>query len=419
MREDASPKQPVVRKTLPLWRNRDYLLLIGGQGVSAMGTQVSDLAYILLVLALTNSPAQVGGIGAMRVLPALLLGIPAGVLVDRWDRKRLMIFCDCGRALCLASIPVVYALGHLTLPQLYLTAFVEAALATFFDLAERSCLPQIVSREQLSTASAQNQAVSYTSLTVGPPLSGILYSIGHVFPFLIDAISYVVSVVSLLFIKTPFQERREQKPRHVLTEMQEGIVWLWHQPLLRFMTLLIGSLNLTVAGIDLIVVILAQQQHASSFVIGLIFAIGSIGGIAGAFVAPYIQKHFSYGQAIIVICWITALLWPLFAIAPNIIIIGLIFAAYLIWGRIMSVVNFTYRTAITPDRMQGRSLGIASIIVRTAPPAGIALTGIFIQHFGVIATILTISASRVLIAIIASFNPHVRNVPPASEIATP
>ncbi len=179
------------------------------------------------------------------------------------------------------------------------------------------------------------------------------------------------------------------------------------------MTLLIGSLNLTVAGIYLVMVVLAQNLHASSFTIGLIFGIGSVGGIVGAFVGPFIQKRLSYGQAIIGICWLTALIWPLLALAPNLVVLTLFFALYLIWGRIMSVVNFSYRMALTPDEVRGRSTGIGNLLVRGSLPIGIALTGILIQNLGVVTTVFIISGCRVLIALAATLNAHVRNAPPA------
>ncbi|HZC78910.1 MAG TPA: MFS transporter, partial [Ktedonobacterales bacterium] len=108
-----------------LWRNRDYLLLWGGQALSDIGGAVSELAYPLLVLAVTHSPAQAGFVAALRALPSTLFSLLAGVLVDRWDRRWVMLVCDIGRALSLASIPVAYALGHLTIWQLYITAFLE------------------------------------------------------------------------------------------------------------------------------------------------------------------------------------------------------------------------------------------------------------------------------------------------------
>ncbi len=123
-----------------LWRNRDYLFLWSGQALSDIGGAVSELAFPLLVLAVTHSPAQAGFLAALRALPATLFSLLAGVLVDRWDRKRVMLVCDIGRALSLASIPLAYALGHLTIWQLYLTAFLEGTLMIVFKLAKTAAV---------------------------------------------------------------------------------------------------------------------------------------------------------------------------------------------------------------------------------------------------------------------------------------
>lgn len=413
----SNAEQPQVNKPQrALWRNKDYLLLASGQAISVSGTQISDLAYILLILAFTHSPAQVGFVGAVRVLPSLILSLPAGALVDRWERKRLMLVCDTGRAVCLASIPVAFALGHLGIVQLYFTALIEATLATFFDVAQTAALPRVVSPQQLPAVMSQNQTIAHTSALVSPTLSGVLFTIGQAFPFLVDAVSYMASVFSLLFITTPFQGRRNARSRSLLAEIKEGLLWVWHHRILRAMMVLVASLNLTVAGINLVIVVLAQQLHASSPVIGLIFASGSIGGIAGAMIAPAVQKRFTYGQAMMGICWLTALLWLLFALASQVIILGGLFALFLIWGRIMTVVNFTYRTALTPDEMRGRVYGVGNLLVRSCPPLGLAATGLLLQFLGATATILLIGGCRLLIAIVVTLSAAIRSVRPLNEL---
>src|SRR6266568_2083398 len=191
-----------------LWHNRDFLLLWSGQIVSAIGSQVSLIAFPWVILAVTGSPAQAGLIAAMRTLPYILFGLPAGALIDRWNRKRVMILCDTGRALALGSIPIAFALGELTLVQLYLVSLIEGTLFAFFNLAEAACLPRVVSKEQLPAATAQDQTLYAMSGLLGPSLSGALYSIASTLPFLADAVSYAVSVFSLFFIKTEFQGER-------------------------------------------------------------------------------------------------------------------------------------------------------------------------------------------------------------------
>src|SRR5215467_10976178 len=202
-----------------LWSNRDYMLLWSGQAVSSLGTQVSTIAFPFLVLTLTGSLAQAGFMGGLRALPYLIFSLPAGALIDRWDRKRVMIICDTGRALALGSIPVALLLHHLTLTQLYIVSAVEGTLYVFFNLAEVACLPRVVPAEQLPAATAQNQATDSTAALVGPSLSGVLYSLSAMLPFAADAVSYVASVVSLLYIRTPFQSERGAQRRKLRAEI--------------------------------------------------------------------------------------------------------------------------------------------------------------------------------------------------------
>src|SRR5260370_1420207 len=205
-RDNATDERQLLSSGQPksLWRNRDYLLLWSGQALSDIGGAVSEVAFPLLVRAVTHSPAQAGFVAALRALAATLFSLLAGVLVDRWDRKRVMLVCDTGRALSLASIPVAYALGHLTIWQLYITAFLEGTLMIVFKLAKTAAIPQVVTRAQLTTAVAQEEFVEGTTALLGPSLSGVLYTLGAMFPFLTDAISYLISIVTMVLIRTPF-----------------------------------------------------------------------------------------------------------------------------------------------------------------------------------------------------------------------
>src|SRR5262245_60065676 len=134
---------PVSPRPASLWHNRDFMLLWLGQAVSTVGSQISLLAFPVLFLTLTGSPAQAGLMTAVRALPYVLFGLPAGALIDRWDRRLVMLLCDTGRALALGSIPLALALGVLSTAQLYLVSFIEGSLFLFFNLAETASLPQV------------------------------------------------------------------------------------------------------------------------------------------------------------------------------------------------------------------------------------------------------------------------------------
>jgi MFS family permease len=196
----------------PLRRNRDFVLLWTGMAVSVLGSRISSTAYPLLVLALTHSPAKAGLVGFLATLPYLLFQLPAGGLVDRWNRKQTMILCDVGRFAALGSLAIALWLGHLTLAQIGIVAFGEGTLFVFFNLAETGAIRQVVPAEQLPAALAQNEARNRGAGLAGPPLGGLLFGLGRFVPFLVDALSYVVSLAALLLIRAEFQFPLSEKP---------------------------------------------------------------------------------------------------------------------------------------------------------------------------------------------------------------
>lgn len=402
-----------------LWRNRDYNLLWGGQAVSSIGTQASTLAFPLLLLALTHSPAQAGLASALRALPYVVFSLPAGALVDRWDRKRVMLICDALRAVALGSIPVALALNQLSPLQIYLVSLIEGSLYVFFNVAEAASLPRIVTTEQIPAATAQNQATEALSSLVGPPVGGFLFSVAQSLPFLADAVSYAASVISLFFMRATFQQTHTAPRRKLYVEIAEGMGWLWRHPLIRYMAFLTGVSNFVSNATFLIAIVIAQQvQHASPFVIGLIFAVGSVGGIIGSVLAVPFQRRFRFGQIIITCAWIWAFTTPLLAIAPNPLALGLIFAATFITSPIYNVVQFGYRLTLIPDELQGRVNSAFRLIAFGGQPLGYALAGVLLQAYGPITSILLFSIPYLLMAILTVANRHVREARPAAPHPT-
>ena len=192
-------------------------------------------------------------------------------------------------------------------------------------------------------------------------------------------------------------------------EKREGLVWLWKQPLIRFMAILTGGYNLIFPGFTLITIVLAQHQHASSLTIGLIFAAGGIGAIVGAIFASFLQKRLSFAQAIIGATCLIAIATPLYAIAPNAVALGAVAAFSAVIGPLYNVVQFSYRLALIPDALQGRVNSVFRLIAFGGQPLGLALTGILIQNVGVISTILLCTAGLGILAVATIANRHVRN----------
>jgi MFS family permease len=396
---EETPAMPPI----PLWRIPGYLTLWGGQIVSSVGSQVSQMALPLLVLAVTHSPAQAGIMGALRGGAALLLALPAGAFVDRADRRRVMIVCDSGRALALAAIPLA-SLGHsLTFAVLALAALVEGALSVFFDLAETGALANVVPGERLPAAIAQNSMTASVAQTAGPALSGLLYGIHALLPFVADAGSYLFSVWTLALIRVPFQQvRTNDGPTHLGREIREGMACLWGHPVIRFLALTTGGLMLFSAGYPLILILLAQRAHMTPLGIGLLFGSGGIGSILGALLAERLQRRYPTGPLMIWAIWFWVLTWLPYAFAPTPLLLGLANIAGFVIVPVFFVIQSGYRLALTPDALQGRVNSVFRLVAFGTQPLGLALAGVLLQAFGPVRTVLMIVVPQFLLCIAAT-----------------
>jgi predicted MFS family arabinose efflux permease len=419
MTTNSSARQPLAAG---LWRNRDWVLLWSGQLISVAGTEIAILAYPLLMLALTNSPAQAGFLTAARTLPYLLLGLPAGALVDRWDRRVVMLVCDTGRALALGSVPLAIALGRLTLAQLYAVALIEGAFNAFFNLAETAALTRIVTREQIPAATALNEITLSVGTTLGPALGGLIFAFGRGAAFLADAISFAVSAVSVWFIHTDLREPSRVAggagASTLIEEIREGLAWLWRQRLLRFLALVVGGMVTIESGYLLVVIILAQRMSASSAVVGLVLGAGGLGSIVGAALSGPVTQRVKMGHIALGVHWIWALLLPLYAIAPNPLALAAItFGAFGITP-IFFVTQYSYRLALTPGPLQARVNSVIRLLLFGGQPLGLTLAGLLSQSLGPTKAILVFAALLVALALTVTFNRELRRAGRVTEMAS-
>ncbi len=416
--ETLNPDQNVAPAIAPsLWRNRDYMLLWSGQVVSTLGTTASNIVYPLLILALTNSPAAAGFAAAFQSIPYIVFSLPVGALIDRWDRKRVMILCDVGRGLTLASIPLAMLFHVLTIWQLYAAALIEGSLFVFFNIAEVVALPRVVTKPQLPAAAAQNDAAFSVATIVGPSFGTLLYQpVGRGAPFIADAISYMVSVGSLSLIRTRFQQERTVEKHDLRKEVAEGLRWLWHQPLIRYMAALTGGINMINAAAPLIIIVLAKKMGAQDAQIGLIFSISGVGGIVGSLVGGQIQRRFSFGQVITGVTWIAALLFPLYLLVPQFFLLGVVTALIYVTAPIYNVVQFSYRLALIPDELQGRVNSTFRLLAFGLQPLGAALSGLLLERLGARPTIIIFGLWFLFLAVATTLNVHVRRARPIDQV---
>ncbi|HZQ36712.1 MAG TPA: MFS transporter [Dehalococcoidia bacterium] len=387
----------------PLWRNPDYLLLWLGQAVSILGSQASFLALPLLMLALTGSPVQAGVLGGLRGVAYLCFGLPAGALVDRWDRRRVMLLCDLGRALALGSVPLALLIGRLSAAQLYLVTFVEGTLFIFFGLAETACLTRVTSSRQLPTAVAQSQVTDAAATLIGPAFGGALYAASRALPFVADAISYGCSVLTVFCIRANLRPELDPAAarRRLLPEITEGLRWCWGRPPLRFLLLYNTAINALYGGWPLLLIELAKRQGAGAGTIGLIFAGGGAGTILGALSSRAVQRRFSVRAITVVIAWIFALTWPPYALAPNALALGTVNAVAFYFVPISGGTQFSYRLLVLPDQLQARVNSVFRLALFGGQTVGFVATGALLERYGPAATVWITLVPAVLLALYA------------------
>jgi hypothetical protein len=244
--------------------------------------------------------------------------------------------------------------------------------------------------------------------TFGSLLGGTLYSLGNVFPFLVNAVSFGASMFSLGLIRGNFQSRREDSSLPLYKSIAEGFLWLWKQPLLRFLTVVNGADSLRYGAGYLVILVLARELHTSSSGIGAIFTGAAVGALLGNLVSNWVRKYVSFGKIAISMLWLEALMFPLYAIAPNALVMGLIAAAEEFVGPMYTVSLNSYRLMTTPDSMRGRISSTVQWVMQGSQSVGAIIGGILIQGVGAKWSALLLGVWLVLLAIATTLNRRVR-----------
>jgi MFS family permease len=293
--------------TTPLRRNRDFMLLQAGQLFSTFGSRVSAIAYPLLVLAVTGSAAKAGLAGAAQFTPLLLFNLPAGVAADRFDRRRLMIMADVVSAASVGTLAALVLTHHASFWTILVVAFVDATGGVFFRAGQSGAFRAVVPLAQLPAAASVSQARGATVLLSAPPVGGALFGLGRGLPFLVDALSYVFSTVSVLLMRTRFQEERVRDTEPLRQQLAEGLSFLSHVPFLRTSMLMIAASNFSTTGVQLAVIVLAKRQGLSSASIGAFVALVGATALLGSVASPLLRRFFSLHTILLSEFWASRL----------------------------------------------------------------------------------------------------------------
>jgi predicted MFS family arabinose efflux permease len=384
----------------PLRQNREFVALWIGNAVSWLGISISSFAYPLVVLQATGSATKAGLVGSVLTATTFFLRLPLGALTDRWDRKRIMIACDAGRAAGSASLALALAFGRFHLWHVLIVAFIEGSLGTLFGPAEAAAVRRVVAPEQRREAVALNQSRAQVPSLIGPPLGGVLLSASRALPFVADAISYVVSLIAVLFVRTPLRDppTEHEDSRSIF----EGIRWLWRRPFLRALLIWMGLSALAFNGIGLVILVLARSRGASSLELGLMFSIMAVGMLAGALATPRLIKNYS-GRALVVTgAWTVTAAWFLLLPMHSPYLIGLLGAIANFLAPAIGAVLFSTIATDAPDHLQGRTTaGAIQISSMPAPIAPLA-AGVLLGALGARHTVIAYGIFLVAMAVLAT-----------------
>lgn len=368
-----------------LWRHADFMKLWTGETISQLGTQVTFLALPLTaILILKASPFQVGLLGTIEFLPFILVGLPAGVWVDRLRRRPILIAGDLGRVLTLGSIPVAYELGVLHMVQLYIAAFVTGILTVFFDVSYQSYLPSLVERDKLVDGNAKLEISRSGAQLAGPGIAGaLIQALKAPVAILVDAISYLASALFIFLIRKkepPVEAHGDGGKPKMRTEIAEGLRYVWRHPLLRPIAFCTGNSNLfSNMGITVLLLFAVRTLGMSPGKIGLVFALGNTGFLLGAFLSARVAERVGVGRTIVGSAMLFGITWIPMALLTKAIAFPLMVLAWFIagfGGTIYNVNQVSLRQSITPDRMQGRMNATMRFMVWGTIPIGTFVGGI-------------------------------------------
>jgi MFS family permease len=384
------------------------MLLWGGQSLSELGSQISLVAYPLLVLALTGSPAKAGIVGFAKTIPLPLLALPAGSIADRVNRKHLMLACDGVRAIALTGLAIWLLAGRVPFGLIVVVAFIDGAGFIFSYIAERGALRRLVPREHLPEAVARNESRTFAAMLAGPPLGGLLFGLGRPVPFVTDAISYTASTAAMLLMRTDFQEAREDGAHGGLAD---GVRWLWARPFMRACMLIFSAGNLVFTGLYLFVVVVAKAHGASSLLVGIMLAIAAALGLLGTLLAPVLGRRLGPRGAVICEELLIALMLPLLLLTHSPIVLGLIVGGAEFMTPTVNAIVVGYRVAHAPDRLQGRIQAASTLFSYGGGALGPLVVGVLVQSAGATTTILAMVAVTTLLAVAALTTPALRRFP--------
>lgn len=358
--------------------------------MSSVGSGIVKLAAPLLVLELTGSPAMAGLVGGALLFPMVFLGLPAGALVDRLDRRRVMIACDAARFLAVATVPAAWLFWDLSAWHLLAVALAIGSAQSFFNIAQLAALPRVVARRQIAAAHALNTTSEGVAQLSSPGLGGLIVAAGPtvvaggVMAYGVNAATFLVSVLALIGIVTPFQAARPRgSSPALLRSIVEGLRYVWQERPIRLLMAMNTVHRFWFAPVMITVVVLARQELGlDPAAIGLLFSLAGAGGLTAAAITPWLRRRVPVGWHLIGIVAVHSLALGVVAAAEPVWLVG---AGLYVAGMMETMTGITqvsYRLALIPDAIQGRVNSVYRLLSFGAMAFGTAGGGALAGVYG-------------------------------------
>jgi MFS family permease len=409
-------------------RNKNFLALWGGQTVSVVGSQMSGLAIPVFAVTFLNiNEAQMGYLNAAGTASFLLVGLIAGAWVDRWVKRRVMIFADVIRMIAVALIPILYFTGTIQIWHLFVISGVMGLATVFFDVAYQSFIPFIVSKEQIASANSSLETTNQLSSIAGPAIVGALLTMFKAPVLLIaDALSFLVSTLSLSAIR----DREESKPKEdrnkLRHEIAEGLQFVWSNKIIRAVSFNTATSNLfSTAQFTLLPLVILRDLKISPAGFGLIESIAAVGGLVGAVSAARLSKWIGEGQVIAVssvLMGVTAFAPAIASGSSQLVAIVILCAGQFLGMFTVLTYNITQvsaRQRLCPEHLLGRMNASIRFFVWGVMPIGALLAGVTATAFGIQAVLWFTAIGGFLAAGFVVFSPlsRMKKLPEATENA--
>jgi MFS family permease len=409
---------PAVATAEPLRRNRDFQTIWAGGTISELGSSMSFFVFPLIGYAVSGSAAQAAFVETAYALGRVAALLPAGVLVDRWSRRTVLFTSNAAGVVLYASLALATGLGVLTIAQLALVGLATGVTEAFFQPAETAAVRQVVTAEQLTGAIAQNQARSHVASLVGGPLGGALYSVARFLPFGVDAASFGVTCLAISRIRAPLAapvRSSEEATTRMRADVLEGLRFLWASRFLRVFLGYAAVSNAGSLGFFVVLDLRLLQAGVHPAAIGAVGTFAGVAGITGAAIAAPVIRRTRTGWLAIVSAWAWVVATLPMPYTTNVIVIGCLLSIGVLLNPIGNAALSSYRIAITPDHLQGRSQTAMNFTAMLAMPIGPLLGGLLMSHFGAVIAMNVGIAALAAVALLLTLSGSVRRVPPPGD----